>query len=155
VIGGPVGAIVALCKWSEQIKNRRAEFVNRRSEFVYQIMQDLRFGKDGNDDIIKTRYLIEYKEFRFDENFQKSILEQEIDKYLALLNYICYLYETGAISQEDFDVFSYTIARTLYNDDIKEYLQALVAWSLRHDGAPCSFQFLIDYGRKHISDFNV
>jgi len=161
-----IGGGFALYQWIKQRKIRRAEF-------VYQLMQDLRFVRDGaNDDILDIRYKIEYRKldyiernngkngksdknkfvFRNNDGIEVDENEMNVDKYLSLLNYICYLRKTKAIGRNDFNIFRYTIVWTLKACAIKKYLLFLCSWS-DCNGVPCSFQYLVDYGMKNICSF--
>jgi len=135
VIGGGLGGSFVLFQWRKQIRVRR-------TEFVYQIMQDLR--KD--DEITKTQYMIEYGEFVYKDHFDDNTdLETKIDRFLSVLNYICYLMKSRAIGKQDFGIFKYEITWVLKNKHVQAYLWNLHHWS-KSNQSPCSFQFLIDYG---------
>ncbi|MCL2299310.1 MAG: hypothetical protein FWC27_04090 [Firmicutes bacterium] len=133
IIGALLGGLAALYQW---VKQRQI----RRTEFVYQIMQDLRHKKD----IVKIRYMIEYDRLSYPFH-EDNKLEPKVDMYLSILNYVCYLRNVHAISPKEFDIFRYTIVWTLKDKAIQEYLRFLYRWSKSH-GVPCSFHYLVGYG---------
>ena len=136
VIGGTVGGAIALYQWGKQIRIRR-------TEFVYQVMKDLRLDAE----IIEISHRIAYGEFQYDESFKSNHeLEIQIDKLLGVLNYHCYLLKSRAIAKQDFNVFKYQIIWTLSDKDVQAYIKNqaralpyLVGWGLRNDLFPDDF----------------
>jgi hypothetical protein len=130
------GGIVALMQWKAEIKTRR-------SEFIYQIINHLRF----DEQTVQTMYTIDYGVIQYDENFHHggSHLEHSVDKLLSCLDYICYLGSTRNISKKEFKIFRYEISRTCACQPIQSYLWNLYHFSKRNK-TECSFQNLIDSG---------
>ena len=157
IVGGGFAAWKFFKEWRKQNSIRRANF-------VYEIMQDLRYKEE---DIKEIRYKIEYGRivYKWDDNFHgNSDVEPKIDKYLSLLNYICYLRKTLAINRKDFNVFRYSIVWTLTGNGkvVQAYLWNLYHFAKLTNGsyfakryfylknrAPCSFQYLINWGLCH------
>ena len=130
-----VGGGFALLQWKKQIDIKR-------TEFAYQIMEKLR----NNKEIAQTCYMIEYGEFRYNDEFHNNhALEHKIDELLSVLNYVCYLLRNRAIGKRDFSIFKYETVWILKSKEIQAYLWNLYHWSQRNK-TPCSFQFLIDWG---------
>lgn len=129
-----IGGIFIFLQWKKSIKNRRAEF-------IYQILEKLRF--DNN--LATTMYTIEYNPNWYNINFHDSELEKSIDILFSYLDYICYLNTTGNISKTEYNIFKYEIHRVCISNSTSKYL-----WNLFHfakkNNTTCSFQYLIDYG---------
>jgi len=71
-----VGGGFALWQWRKQNKIRR-------TEFVYQVMNDLRHDQE----IVEISHAVAYGEFLYNENFHDDhALEIKIDKLLGVLN---------------------------------------------------------------------
>ena len=118
----------------------------KRTEFIKQIMERLRFDKE----LVDTMYIIEYDHTWYDENFhdRDDDLEYRIDKLLSYLSYICYLKQENNISDKEFRILQYEINRTCTSPSIQGYLWNLYHFS-RKQGTDYSFQYLIDYGIKN------
>lgn len=129
-----IGGIFIFLQWKKSIKNRRAEF-------IYQILEKLRF--DNN--LTTTMYIIDYNQDWYNNQFHNSDLEKSIDTLFSYLDYICYLKTTRNISKTEFNIFKYEIHRVCISNSSSKYL-----WNLFHfakkNKTTCSFQYLIDYG---------
>ena len=134
LVGSIIGGIIALIKWNQSIKVRHAEFIN-------QIHEKLRY----DEKFVKTMNLIDYGKFVWPFNSEEE--EITTDALLALLNYICYLYEIKIITRKELDIFEYKLIRTFNNSIIKEYFNFLLNFS-KENNTICSFKYLIDYGIK-------
>lgn len=134
LIFAAIGGIFIFLQWKKSIKNRRAEF-------IYQILEKLRFDST----LAESMYVVEYNQNWYDESFHGSDLEKSIDKLFAYLDYICYLKRTENISKKEFNIFKYEIHRVCVSYSTSQYL-----WNLFHfakkNNSVCSFQYLIDYG---------
>lgn len=128
------GYLLVFCQWKKSIIIRRAEFIN-------QIIEKLRF----DERLSKIMYDVEYNNNWYGDKFHQSALEQAVDNYFSYLDYICYLKRTGNISDEEFEIFKYIIHRACKSSSSKKYLWNLFQFSKKNN-APCSFQYLIDYG---------
>jgi len=92
IILGSIGGFFALIQWNSTIKLKRAEFIDK-------IISIVRFDKE----MAQTLYTIDYDLFGYDENFHENReLEYKIDKVLSYFDYICYLYSTKNIGNNDF-----------------------------------------------------
>ena len=130
IVGGGVGGTIALLQWGKQI-------CIRRTEFVYQVMQDLR----ANPDMMEVTHKIAYGELRDDDLCSNRSLEIKTDRLLGVLNYHCYLLKRGAITKKDFGIFESQIIWTLSDPIIQTYvkrqtsaLRYLIDWGL-HNGS--------------------
>ena len=130
-----IGGGFVLFQWRKQIGIRR-------SEFTYQILNELRRNKE----ITQTSYMIEYGNFDYTPAFHGDReLEQKIDELLSILNYTCYLLKSKSICKRDFSIFRYRVVWILKSQDIQAYLWNLYHWC-KFNQTPCSFQYLIDMG---------
>ena len=134
LIFAATGGVFIFLQWKKSIKNRRAEF-------IYQILEKLRF--DNN--LSTTMYTIEYNLNWYDGNFHNSDLEKSVDILFSYLDYVCYLKTTGNISKTEYNIFQYEIHRVCNSLSSNKYL-----WNLFHfakkNNSTCTFQYLIDYG---------
>ena len=133
-----VGAIFALIQWNSSIKLRRAEFIDK-------IINIIRFDKE----MAETLYVIDYNLFWYDANFHKNgNFEYKIDKALSYFDYICYLYSTKNIGNNEFKILKYRISRICMSPSTQAYL-----WNLYHFSnkfkRECSFTNIINYGIKN------
>ena len=134
-----VGGIFAYKQWSAANRIKRTEFIN-------QIIDKLRFDKD----MVKIMYKIEYDYEWYGQDFHNNNVELEyiIDKLLSYLSYICYIYKMGNIKKKEFRILRYELNRTCSSPAVQSYL-----WNLYHfskgQHTECTFQYLIDYGVKN------
>lgn len=117
----------------------------KRTEFISQIIEKLRFDKD----LVKTMDIIDYGDSWYNAKFHhQSELEFEMDKLLSYLSYICYIYETKNIGTKEFKILRYELHRTCSSHAVQSYL-----WNLYHfskkSNSNCAFHYLIDYGIKN------
>lgn len=134
-----IGGIFAYRQWEAANRIKRTEFIN-------QIIEKLRFDKD----MVKTMYTIDYDYTWYNENFhnEDSALEFEIDKLLSYLSYICYTYKMKNISRKEFKILRYELNRTCSSPAVQSYLWNLYHFSKKQK-TDCTFQYLIDYGIKN------
>ena len=131
-----IGGTFAYIQWKSANKLKRSEFIN-------QIIDKLRFDKD----LVKTMYLIEYDYGWYSEKFHSTDkeLEYEVDKLLSYLSYICYVNKLKIISNKEFSILQYELNRTCSSPAVQCYL-----WNLYHfsksQNTKCTFHYLIEYG---------
>jgi len=110
----------------------------KRTELISQILEKLRF----DDDMIFAMQIIDYGNDWYNDEFHDGTngYEQKFNKLFSYLSYICYLYQTKALTEKDFSILKYEIHRVC----------TCYLWNLYHfskdQGTDCSFQHLIDYG---------
>jgi hypothetical protein len=133
-----IGAIFALIQWNSTIRLRRAEFIDK-------IINIIRFDKE----MAETLYTIDYYPFWYDVNFHKNRdFEYKIDKVLSYFDYICYLYSTKNIGNNEFKILKYRISRICMSPSTQAYLWNLYHFSNKF-GRECSFTHIINYGIKN------
>jgi hypothetical protein len=133
-----LGGWFALIQWHSTVKLRKAEFVDK-------IINIIRFDKE----MAETLYKIDYGVFLYDEFFHKNRdLEYEVDKVLSYFDYICYLYNTKNIGNDEMKILKYRISRICTSHSVQAYL-----WNLYHFSKKlkkeCSFLNIINYGIKN------
>jgi hypothetical protein len=129
-----LGAVWAFIQWQHSIKLKK-------SEFILQFVKELRYDKE----IVNTMYIIEYDPNWYNNDFHGGKDEYNVDKFLSLLNYICYMRKMKLLSENEFKVLRYEIRRTCISPSAQSYLWNLYHFS-RKMSSPCSFEYLIDYG---------
>ena len=134
-----IGGIFALIQWVSSKKLRRAEFID-------QIIKKLRFDKE----ISETMYMLDYNHNWYTRDFHNgnSDIEYNVDKLLSYINYICYLYSTKNITNNEFKVLKYEVNRICISPSVQKYLWNLYHWSIKNK-TDCSFVYIIDYGIKN------
>lgn len=134
-----VGVILTMTQWKNTNKIKRAEYID-------QIINKLRFDKE----MTKTMYMIQYNFEWYSREFHNNNIELEfsVDKLLAYLSYICYLYKTGNIKKSEFKIFQYQLDRTCISPSIQSYLWNLYHFSKKNN-ISCSYEYLISYGIKN------
>jgi RNA processing factor Prp31 len=137
------GSAFGLVQWNHSNKIKKAEFLK-------QIIDQLRF----NDNLSKTMYMIEYSDNWYSVKFHNSPEEKEIDKFLAYINYVCYLRNNKIITENEFKFLRYEITRVCSNIQVQSYLWNLYHFSKRMNTI-CSFSELVKYGleEKLIPDY--
>lgn len=134
LIFASIGGIFIFLQWNMSIKNRRAEF-------IYQILEKLRF----ENKLSSTMRIIDYEQEWYSKEFHNSNLEKYIDILFSYIDYICYLKATKNISKIEFDIFKYQIHRICISNSTSKYLWNLYHFSKKNN-TTCSFQYLINYG---------
>lgn len=120
----------------------------RSAEFFNKIIEKLRF----NERSISIMYLIEYNSLWYNASFHGSgELEKSVDAFLSQIDYICYLLFRELISDDEFQIFKYEVARVCNNKQCQAYLWNLYHWSKRN-GLKCSFDNLIKYLKTQLTD---
>ena len=130
------GGLFALYQWKCSVKLKRSEFMN-------QIIEKLRFDKS----LTKTMYKIDYEFGWYNDQYHNgnNDLEHEIDKLFSYFSYICYLRKTKNITNKEFDFLKYEIHRTCYSPDAQCYLWNIYHFSQKNK-VSSSFCELIQYG---------
>jgi hypothetical protein len=115
----------------------------KRTEFVMQFDDKLRFDPD----ISYAMYIVDYddekEKFWYNCDFHKSDEERKFDKLFSCLAIICHLKKHKLISEIEFGIFEYRINSVCVSLQVQSYF-----WNLRHDktnNKPSSFQPLIDF----------
>ena len=86
-----IGGIFGYHQWATGNKTKR-------TELIYQIVEKMRFDKE----MANTMYMIDYNQEWYGESFHKDKgeLEYKVDKLLAYMSYVCYLYREQKITNE-------------------------------------------------------
>jgi hypothetical protein len=131
-----IGGFFALIQWISSKKLRRAEFID-------QIINKIQFDKENSE----TMYMIYYNHNWYTNDFHNSIsgFEYKIDKLLSYIDYICYLYNTKNITNNEFKVLKYRVNRICISPSVQKYLWNLYHWSKKNK-TDCLFAHIIDYG---------
>lgn len=132
------GGAFAFIQWNKTLKVKR-------SEFIHQIIERLRF----DEEMTATMYLADYdEEVWYTRDFHGSGKpEFAMDKLLSYLSYICYLIETRHITKKESSILEYELRRACESSQVQDYLFNLYHFS-QAIKSTCSFQYLIDYGLK-------
>ncbi|MDO4983203.1 MAG: hypothetical protein Q4E35_06575 [Eubacteriales bacterium] len=139
-----IGGIIALIKWSQQIRQNRAEKVK---ELICKVRDD--------EDIAMIMDIIDWNDgFYYNGKFclcnrsclsiDDDTLFKKIDKTLSHFSYICYLKKRKVFSKQDIVNYEYGLRRLTDNRHIANYLYTIYHWS-RYLNVHCSFHYLIDY----------
>lgn len=133
-----IGGVFAFLQWNKSVKLRRSEFIN-------QIIEKLRFNKD----MAETMYLFDYDDdIWYDDTFHRGgDIEFKIDKLLSYLSYICYLINTHHVTKKESSILEYELQRACKSFQVQSYLFNIYHFS-KGGNSTCSFQYLIDYGFK-------
>ena len=137
-LGALCGVVEALRRWVQRIKIQRAEF-------VMQLIVKLRF----DEAVREAGHMIEYGRFEYTAAFHEPAnkqIELSIDLYLSYLSYLCYLRDTGSISDKEMRFFEYKLVRTLQTPSVQTYLWNLVHFAKESSDITCSFHSLVMYG---------
>ena len=106
----------------------------RLAEFLFNIIQKLRDDKEIMDFI----YFADW------EHSGNEISEQQKDRALTYLSYVCYLASQNVITADEFAFFEYEINRVLKNKVVGEYL-AFIKDFADLNGCDNPFCALLDY----------
>jgi len=135
------GGIFAVIQWFSFKKLRRAEFIDK-------IINTIRFDKDMPQII----YIIEYEYNWYNDDFHNNKnrdFQYRIDKLLSYIDYVCYLFNSENISDEEFKVLQYIITAICVSPDVQAYLWNLYHYSKKKMNIDCSFINLVNYGIKN------
>jgi len=94
-----------------------------------EIVAECLSGFANNDDIQKAFYAIEYGEFKYDDNFHNSLIEQQIDKLLRHFANLALSWEAGLLNTNDVKPVQYYVLRILKNSEVTKYLNFIASWS--------------------------
>ena len=67
-------------------------------------------------------YKIEYEENWYNKEFHNTEEERNLDHFLTILSYSCYLFKNDVMNKEEWKYVCYYVERTLKSEDIKYYL---------------------------------
>ena len=95
----------------------------------------------GSDPIVST------EEFHGKSRRNKGA-EDSVDIGLTYFSYVCYLYQTNILRDEDFELFKYTIDRAVVNRGVQDYFYNLYHFSTRQ-GIPFPFPALLKYAEQN------
>lgn len=143
-----IGGIVALIKWSQQIRQNRAEKVK---ELICKVRDD--------EDIAMIMDIIDWNDgFYYNGKFclcegsrlsiDNDTLFKKIDKTLSHFSYICYLKKIHVFNKQDIAIYEYELRRLIDNKNIANYLYTIYHWS-RYLNVHCSFHYLIWYSLRN------
>ena len=102
----------------------RRGYKQRSSEYIITLYNHFVSDKD----IMSIYYKIDYGNFEFDENFQESKEEKQLDKLLGHLENIARLYDSKNITYEDLKVVAYEYVVVYKDKSVKAYLKFLDDW---------------------------
>jgi hypothetical protein len=84
----------------------------------------------ADTDLMDVYYLIEYGDFRYEEDtFHDTPLEKNLDHLLVHFESIASLYEARVVSAKELDIVAYHYLVIYQNDEVRKYLAWLDAWS--------------------------
>lgn len=132
------GGVFALVQWNSSQKFKRLKFLD-------EIINKLRFDPE----MAHTLYTIDYDRHWYTNEFHNNRdLEYKIDKVLSYFDFICCLYNTKNIKNDEFNVIKYRVVRICISPSVQKYLWNLYHFSAKM-GTPCSFANIVDYGIKN------
>jgi hypothetical protein len=133
-----IGGGFTLFQWNSSEKFKRVKYLE-------EIITKLRFDPE----MANTLYIIEYEHNWYTEKFHNDHdFEYKIDKVLSYFDFICYLYITKIIKDDEFKILKYRINKICNSPSVQKYLCNLFHYS-KSMGADCSFTHIIDYGIKN------
>ena len=110
----------------------------KRAEYSAELLRNIRL----NERIIEATYMIDYGQNWYDSTFHGgSENEKNIDALFSQLNFVCYLRKERLLTEKEFSVFKYELARVCYNHQCRAYLWNLYHWT--NNQSSCTY--LIDY----------
>jgi len=125
VVVPALSAIFAAAALILNIAQSRRTNAQARATLVASCLKD--FADD--EDIQRAFYVIEYDEFKYDQNFHKSQQEREIDKLLRHFANLALSWEGGLLTTEDVKPAQYYILRVMQNSEISKYMGFMANWS--------------------------
>lgn len=102
----------------------RRAYKQRSAEYIITLYNH--FVSD--EDMMSIYYKIEYGNFEFNENFQGSKEEKQLDKVLGHFENLARLYELKNITYEDLKVAAYEFVVVYQDKSVRAYLQFLDDW---------------------------
>lgn len=137
-----MGVVLGLVQWRKNGALKRAELIDGIFE---------KFRTDEN--VRKAVYLFDYNQDWYTEEFhgksrRSKGAEDSVDIGLTYFSYVCYLYQTNILRDEDFELFKYTIDRAIVNRGVQDYFYNLYHFSTRQ-GIPFPFPALLKYAEQN------
>ena len=120
---------------------------SKRRQYVTKLLKEF----INNDDLYSAMHIIEFKRGWFNMEFYSggnNSSEKIVDRLFIYLNNIIFLYKSGDLNEEEFNMFLYKINAVLDSEDAMNYLAFINRFSKKGRGAPSSFQYLIDYAKE-------
>lgn len=109
-----IGVVVTIYQFKRESAKKRGEFlVNLHNSII------------DDDKIMNMIYEIDYKKFKFDDDFHRSENEMVLDRLLNKLETISKIYELGNISDKELEIFAYEFLSVYRNEEVKSYLKFL------------------------------
>ena len=132
-----VAGIFAYIQW------RKANTI-RRAKFIYQLIEKLRNDKE----LVDTFQEVIYGQAWHGQILCNSKMEYQVDRLFAYLSYVCFLYRTKLILDDEFNIVKHKVIKVCENYSSQIYL-----WNLFHywneKKTSCSFLELINFGREN------
>ena len=132
-----LGGGFALLQWR---KNNALQ----RAKFLYELYEKYQEDRD----IADAFYLIIYNKDWNKKEYRNSENEFIIDKLIVWLTHICYLIETGSISQKEISIVNYTLYCVCKSKQIQLYLKRF-HYRSKKMGIECTYNYLIKFGIKN------
>jgi len=115
----------------------------KRAEFIIQILGKLRDDRDMGETFERVVNTSEW----LDRNYRDNKEEFEIDRLFAYLSFVCLLYRTDLIHENELILIRYKLNTVCKNTNVQTYLwNQFHYWKAPQRNTVCSFQELIDYG---------
>ena len=124
-IAPTLGAVFAAFGLLLNVQQSRKTNAQARAALVAGCLKG--FAED--EEIQKAFYAIEYSEFRYDENFHKSVQEREVDKLFRHFANLALARQAGLLSTVDVRPVQYYVLRVMRDSEIKKYLEFIARWS--------------------------
>ena len=124
--------------------------VVKRTEYISSLLEKLRTDKN----LAEIKYRIEDDEKWYgvfpsgasSHGFASKEDEKAFDNYFFFMNYICYLYNSRKIRENEFSLFEYLVNRTCKNESAQKYFAFIDGYS-KQTKSVCSFKEIIDYAK--------
>jgi len=135
---GVFSGVLAIGQWKHNLRLQR-------SMYLENLIEKFRSDKD----LVEMIYRIDKNEKWYNKEFHNGkTLEQQVDRLLTYLSYLCYLKENKVIKPKEFDFIKYNIDRTLRDQSTQDYLFNLVHFS-RREKADFPFPLLLKYAKEN------
>jgi len=131
-----ISGIFALCKWTKQMKMKRAEYIK-------DLTTEIRTSPHMAFDVFE--YGKEWYGLDFHDG---SDIEERVDYTLSVFSYICYLRKQDLLNNAEFNCFKYELARILTNPHFQQYFYNLYHFS-RSQNQPMTFLYLFEYAKEN------
>ena len=132
---------IAYKQWINAKRQWDKAEATKRAEFIYQLLEKFRDDRDLGETFERVVNESDW----LDSIFHDTKKEFKIDRLFAYLSYVCLLYRTNLILDDEINIIIYKLKTVCKNTNSQTYL-----WNLFHywkqRNSLCSFQELIDYG---------